>query len=218
MRATPIILFPGMGVDERLFAAQKKAIPQIVVPPWLTPLTGESLSDYARRFAARVDPGGPCYVGGASFGGFVAMEVARHLEAKACFLIGSARGPEEFPMRVRMWRRMRWLLPFVPFEFLRPLISTLLVLGDDLWRPAMKSFLEQVRGSDAFLLPWSCKALLEWSSPATPRCPVYQIHGKRDHVLPARCTRADVIVRGAGHILSLTHPEEVNRFLIDRIE
>jgi pimeloyl-ACP methyl ester carboxylesterase len=47
--------------------------------------------------------------------------------------------------------------------------------------------------------------------------PIHQIHGARDRVLPARRTRADVIVPGAGHVLSLAHVDEVNRFLRERM-
>jgi predicted esterase len=81
MADTPLILFAGMGADERLFAPQREAFPQLVVPKWIEPVPGESLAEYARRFAEYVDPGVECYVGGASFGGFVALEVARHLTA-----------------------------------------------------------------------------------------------------------------------------------------
>jgi len=97
----PLILFPGMGADARLFAPQRAAFPQLIVPTWIKPERGESLAAYAERCARQIDPGEECFVGGASFGGFVAVEAARHLRAKACFLIGSARGPDELPLRIQ---------------------------------------------------------------------------------------------------------------------
>jgi pimeloyl-ACP methyl ester carboxylesterase len=44
------------------------------------------------------------------------------------------------------------------------------------------------------------------------------IHGKRDYVLPMRYTNPDHIVEGGGHILSLSHPRDVNAFITKAIE
>ncbi len=44
-------------------------------------------------------------------------------------------------------------------------------------------------------------------------CPIVHIHGNRDFVLPAALTTPDSVVRGGGHIVTLTHPQEVNEYL-----
>src|SRR3954466_14008672 len=106
-RQPPLILLPGMGADERLFAPQRSEFPEMVVPRWIAPEPEESLAHYAERLARQVDPRTRCFVGGASFGGFVAMEMARHLDARAIFLIGSVRSPDELPRRVRALRPLR---------------------------------------------------------------------------------------------------------------
>jgi pimeloyl-ACP methyl ester carboxylesterase len=206
-----------MGAEERLFEPQREAFPQLVVPKWITPLPGESLAAYAARFARHVDPAGPCYVGGASFGGFVAIEAARHLDARACFLIGSARGPGELPLRIRSLRRLRRLLPVLPLGLAKALAG--LSLGASGWAmsPPTGRVLRQLVDADAAFLRWACGAVLSWDEPAAMDVPIHQIHGARDHVLPARRTKADVVVPGAGHVLSLTHAEEVNRFLRERM-
>src|SRR5205807_1282131 len=67
----PILLLSGMGADERLFAPQRAAFPNLRVPAWIDPVPSESLRSYAARLGRRVDLGRPCLVGGASFGGIV---------------------------------------------------------------------------------------------------------------------------------------------------
>src|SRR4029453_17082103 len=93
----PIVLLSGLTTDERLFAAQRARFPNVTVPRWIDPLPGETLPGYAARMGRIVDPGRPCIVGGASFGGAVALEMATHLSSVACVLIGSLRSPEELP-------------------------------------------------------------------------------------------------------------------------
>jgi pimeloyl-ACP methyl ester carboxylesterase len=100
----PLILLSGMAADERLFAPQRAAFPQLLVPAWIEPLPQESLRSYAGRLARRIDPGRPCVVGGVSFGGIVALEMAVHLQARACVLISSVRSPVEFPWWYRLLR------------------------------------------------------------------------------------------------------------------
>src|SRR5215217_5505032 len=116
--SAPLILIPGMGADERLFVPQRDAFPNLVVPKWITPAPNDSIQSYAKRLAEKVDPKRPCFVGEASFGGFVAMEMARHLQKIGVFLIGSLRGPEELPPKFRMLKPIRQFLSAIPFAML----------------------------------------------------------------------------------------------------
>jgi pimeloyl-ACP methyl ester carboxylesterase len=213
MPDAPLILFPGMGVDHRLFVAHQSAFPNLIVPKWLTPFPAETLSDYAARFARELDPKCPCFVGGASFGGLVAIEAARHLQAKGCFLIGSVRSPDEFPSWVRACRYARAILPWVPFKAATHMAALLSKLPHLVTGAPLHSLFHQIADTDPQLIRWSCGALLTWKAPSPSGCPIFQIHGKNDFILPVRHTKPDLIVPEAGHILSLTHPEQVNRFL-----
>ncbi len=214
----PLILFSGMGADHSIFAHQIKSFPQLTVPKWIKPLPRESLADYAKRFAAQIDPARPCFVGGASFGGFIALEAARHLQTRACFLIGSVRCPSELPMRFRVMRKLKQLLPFLPFEWLSPLAECSVRLSGERMHPATRKIMEQLEKSDATHLRWACAAVLTWQpSCSAPPFPIYQIHGKHDRVLPARRTHPDKLIPTGGHVLSLTRPQEVNRFLAEKM-
>lgn len=121
----PIILLSGMAADERLFEAQVAAFPNLQVQPWMPPLPGESLRQYAARLAPLVDPGRTCLVGGASFGGVVALELAARLSALGCILIGSIRSPAGLPWQ---WRLLQPFATFGP-ETLRVLAGLAARLG-----------------------------------------------------------------------------------------
>src|SRR4051794_1621671 len=107
----PIILLPGMAADDRLFRLQRDTLPGLITPAWIEPCDREPLIAYARRIARCIDPGGPCFVGGASFGGLVALEMAVHLRAEACFLVASVRSDRELLWRFRALRPLAWLGP-----------------------------------------------------------------------------------------------------------
>lgn len=210
----PIILLSGMGADERLFEKQLQVIPSLRVPGWIAPLSGESLPSYAARFAKKIDPGEPCYIGGASFGGFVAMEMIRHLDVKGCFLIGSVRSPKEFPPQLKALRKISGVADKVPFEVATLFCKAAMMSAGALSSNHATKLMEQLSDSDASFLRWASRAVLEWDGDGkVGDLPVHQIHGSRDLVLPAKYTTPDVIVEGAGHVLSMSHPDEVLEFV-----
>lgn len=209
-----IILLSGMGADARVFAKQIEAIPEIEVPEWIEPFPNESLKDYARRFAEQLQPNEPYIIGGASFGGFVAMEMIRHLNPLACFLIGSVRSPNELPDKFKAMKAFSSTTRFLPVE-LATLLSKMALLssGSDSGNHTT-TLLTQISDANAAFLRWACQAVLQWSGNVeTGDTPIYQIHGEKDFVLPAKNTPANVVVPDAGHALSMTHPDEVIRFL-----
>jgi pimeloyl-ACP methyl ester carboxylesterase len=210
----PLILLPGMGGDARMFGPQLAAIPGAVVPAWIEPRAREQLPIYAARMAQAVNPGGPCVVGGASFGGMVAVEMARHLQARACFLIGSVRCPGELPPRVRMLRPLGRRTASYGLALIGALVPTIRASLGRWLRPASLSMLDQLIEADRRFYRWAGGAVLQWTpADGPPAAPVLQIHGDRDHILPHRFTRPDVLVRGAGHLLSMSHADAVNEFL-----
>ena len=208
--SVPIILLSGMATDERLFEPQLAAFSNLRVQPWIAPLSGESLRAYATRIAPLVDPGRPCIVGGASFGGVVALELAQHLPALACILIGSIRSPAGLRWR---WRLMR------PVALLGPgTLRVLAALGASLGRPFLAGGtirrLQRLSRPEAAFVRWAMCSVVRWRpSRAVSRVRVFHIHGAADGVLPVSHGRPDMVVPAGGHALSLFSPSAVNDFI-----
>lgn len=85
----PITLLSGMGADASIFKAQKIALSQLVAPEWPTPQPNDAMSTYVHRLTKQLAAGVPCIVGGASFGGIIALQLMKHRDIRACFLIGN---------------------------------------------------------------------------------------------------------------------------------
>jgi pimeloyl-ACP methyl ester carboxylesterase len=219
----PLILLPGLGADRRLFRFQAAAIQNVVAVDWIEPEPRETLAAYGKRIARAVDPGGPCFVGGCSLGGMVALEMTPHLDARACFLISSIRGPEELPLRYRPLAPLGRMVPGLTGKLAAATAQgasrvAARTMGRRI-RPAMASLFEQFGSADPRFLWWGACAVPAWQPSVRPwPVPVRQIHGDRDPVLPARLTRPDVLVRGAGHLMVVTRAAEVSAFLRREME
>lgn len=216
MPAPPLILLPGLAATREVFAPQLAAFPDLVVPEWIEPARDESLAGYAQRLAAVVDPGVPCVVGGLSFGGMVATELCKHLDARALVLIATLAHPRERPRRARwgcavlgrtpdwlVWcaQRVAWLL--APLAWC--------VTTRSAW-----TLYRQAWAQPARIITWSARAIAGWEASDVPiACPVLRIHGAWDPVLPARAAvaaGAEIVPRGL-HVLTLWHPRRVNALL-----
>jgi pimeloyl-ACP methyl ester carboxylesterase len=213
MPPPPLLLLSGFAADERVFLPQLAEFPQLTVPRWIAPRRGESLPGYAKRLAEVVNPGTPCYVGGLSFGGMVAVEMARHLDALACFLIASVRSSKELPSRLRCLKPAAALLPEDGVRLATWLAAATRKVGGHFLSPLVSGSLDMASKADPALVCWSARAVLSWPEAPPPPLPIFQIHGARDRVLPARLTRPDVLLPDAGHLLTVTHSPQVNAFL-----
>jgi pimeloyl-ACP methyl ester carboxylesterase len=213
-----LILIPGMGADERVFRAQQASFANLRIPAWIKPLPSETLICYARRFAKAIDPGQACFIGGASFGGILALEMAARVKARAVFLIGSIRSPAGMHWGVRAVRPLARLTLALPFPILGPLAELSLYSCGRYSNISTRSLLRQISDADASFLRWAVRAVLDWQpSTEVGRAPIYQIHGAKDRVFPARLAAADELVGSAGHLISVTHGQAVNQFIADRM-
>ena len=210
----PVILLSGMAADERLFEPQRAILPNIHVAPWIKPWPNESLRSYAHRMARTHDPGCRCLVGGASFGGTVALEMAPLLRAEACLLIGSIRSSDELPWH---WRALRPLAMLGP-SGLRVMAGLARAAAPLLARGTARRLARLARPEAAFVR-WAMCAVVRWRpSPAARRVRVFQIHGSADRTLPIRHTRPDVVIPGGGHDLPLTNAAAVTQFIRQCVE
>ena len=89
-----VIFLPGLGADGRLFASQREVFPDLITPPWLPPAPHEDLAQYAVRLAGTLPLIRPLFLGGCSFGGMAAYEMARILKPDALVLMGSVQRPQ----------------------------------------------------------------------------------------------------------------------------
>ena len=201
-----------------MFAPQKMAFPELIVPAWLEPLPDESIEAYAKRLVSEIGTiDGSTWIGGASFGGIMALHMAEHVQPRGVILLGSVRRPDQLPLYVKLARHVRWATPLIPVRLLQfTLMPLVMLIAGKRW-PRLYGLAWQMSRANPRVIRWSIRRLLEWQRVPNVTCPVHHIHGDRDFVLPASLTTPDHIVPGGGHIVSLTHPHAVNEYLTKKL-
>jgi pimeloyl-ACP methyl ester carboxylesterase len=219
MKCEPtLILFPGLGVNEKLFEPQQPILAKIIVPPWPTPRVDESLESYVHRIVASLPPLPKDYwIGGVSFGGIIALEAAKLLNPRGVFVIASSVHWHELSFTSRILARIAPYLP--PF-----LVAAMLKIAPMLMRIAGRPdrrerelLLDLLRHSDIPLTRWGPTHISGYEFSNDLKCPIYRIHGADDRIIPfPRKSNVDLAVAGAGHVVNVTHASVVNQFIAER--
>jgi pimeloyl-ACP methyl ester carboxylesterase len=214
-----LILFSGLGVSPELCRPQLSLPARVEVIPWIDPGGTGSIGEYAHRMAATIDPIGPLYLAGISFGAMVALELAALLGARGVFIIAGCRSGRQLSPLVRLACRMTHGLPEPIFRALLRGAPMLVRLAGRPDRMQRRFLLELVRTSLPWLMQWGCFAMAEWSDPPAT-CPIHQIHGSEDWMVPLAglSPPPDQVIPGGGHIINLTHAEIVNDFIARRMD
>jgi pimeloyl-ACP methyl ester carboxylesterase len=209
-----LVLLPGLGADARLFEPQRAAFPGLSVPAWPPPRATETLADYAARFAASRTWPAQFVLGGSSLGGIVALELARVLRPHAAVLLGSAASPASLSRHLRLLRPMAAVLPSSLLPR-RGWPAQLLAryFGADT-SEAVAVFLSMLNDADPAFMGWALRAISRWEPSPALAVPVLCIHGSRDRLMLCGAD-VDHVIDGAGHLLTITHAEQVNRALLD---
>ncbi len=206
-RGARLVLLAGLGADQRQWHPQVKAFPDVVTPKWLEflPTTNrrrESLTEYAARFGATLPIGPQTVLGGLSFGGMLALEIARQLppERKPCcvVLMGSCRHPRGTNIALRL---LEWISPLIPDFVLdrgRWIGAPFLGRGGGISRKDRTLLATMGREMTTDFLRCASRAIVTWPGCEDPGVPVRHIHGSRDWVIWPWGVKPDVMVPGWG--------------------
>lgn len=222
------LLLPGLGADAGLFDPQRESLGDRlrVVVPTASDASGGFL-DAARRIAERLDADGvtsePYALGGMSFGGSLALEVARLVgrPPERVMLIASNRTSDTIPQRFRLARSLGALAP-------RSLAPSVLARAADAfaWREGLdRTGRDWLRGiakrTDVPLLMWGARAIAEWrfteADAAAIPAPIHQAHGPGDWVLPIAQRHVTLPLANGRHLINRTHAETINAWLADPV-
>ncbi len=216
-----VVLFSGMGADDRLFRSIRIPEAEIVTPDHPEPAPGEKLTQYAARIADGLSIQSKDIVGGISFGGMLAGEIARQRRVAGLILLGSCLRPDRLPRSYRWIERLGCLIPDFALRCRswRPLVRWRFA---PITRDAETCLLEMSRSYPTAQIRAFGRMIMGWDGVDDVTCPILSIHGDSDRIIPLKSAAADVILKDAGHAFTLTHAEQttsaIREFLRTRAE
>jgi len=210
-----IYLISGLGADRRMF--ERLSLPNFRLKhiEWIIPKPQESMEAYAKRLVEQIIDENPILVG-LSFGGIMAMEIAKQIPTKKIILLASAKTKYEIPFYYR-WLGMLRLNKIAPTSLLMQVIPI------TYWFFGIKNQEEKellravIKDSNKEIYAWAIDKILNWEN-TTLHPNLKHIHGGGDRILPLRFIKADKIIKKGGHLMTLNQAEEISKEIIDFLQ
>lgn len=208
-------LITGFGLDKRAFSPLRLPEDRFRLYDLIPPRRRETLRGYALRMAEGMDLDPGDVVGGISLGGMLALEIARAVPCRAVVLIASADHPRHIRRRFLVWSR---LAPHAP-DFLIKRVFALIPLAlklQGMLSPSGQALLNDImqRFPPSYLRGIPPK-IREWEG-CPPAVPLRQIHSEGDWLIRLNGGGPHLtVVKGRNHLITVSHPEEVRKFLMD---
>lgn len=201
----------GLGADKRAF--QKIHLPagfESIFLDWITPEKNESLTAYAIRFSNLIQNDESFVLIGLSFGGMLASEIARIRQPLKTIIISSLASADELPWYFKKAGRLG-LHKTIPINFFKAVTLLNRIVGAG--TPQDKAIIyHYVKNADPDFVRWSMNAIVNWNR--HERLPgIIHLHGDHDHLLPARFTHPDYLIKNGGHLMVFNRAKEVNEIL-----
>jgi len=205
-----IFCIPGFGVDEKIFGrlSIQNAEPKFL--NWLDPLPKESIEEYAYRLAEDIDEHEPVIIG-ISFGGMMAIEIAKQRPVKQIILISSVKNRKELPLHLKAIGLFR-LDKVFPVKKIQQSERAYDIANKRLgaFTDEEKSFANTYRkNGDINYINWSFDKILNWKNTWVPEN-IIHIHGDKDNIFPIKTISPTHLIKGGTHMMSWNRAGEIS--------
>jgi pimeloyl-ACP methyl ester carboxylesterase len=193
-----LYIFSGLGADERIFGRLNFNEFRPVFIQWVPPLEAEDMQAYARRIAGQIAEPEPMLLG-VSFGGMMAIEVAKWKPCKKIVIVSSAKTGAELAASDNLF--LRWKLYHkIPSSVLGSanfFVNRLFGVENKEDRALLRSILAD---TDIRFFRWAMDQMLQWDNQLIPER-LLHIHGGRDRIIPLTNLHPDITIPDAGHFM-----------------
>ncbi len=204
-----IYVISGLGVDERVFKNISFAGYQPVFIKWISPLADEAIEAYAKRLSAQIKHQKPV-IAGLSFGGIMAIEIAKIMEVEKIILLTSVKTKHELPFYYRLPGSLNIHKLIPTFLLKNPNIFSRWIFGAE--SQDWKLFAELMHDLDPVYMHWALDKIAKWQNEFTPPNLIH-IHGGNDHIFPPHFLKPDILIPAAGHLMTVNRADQVNAVL-----
>ena len=206
----------GLGADQRIFAKiNLDERINVIHVDWIPPTKDETLANYARRLSEIISADQPYILVGVSFGGMIAVEVAKFLKPLLTIAISSTILSAELPMLYRLAGKLR-LIKLIPSGLLKSSnkLSQNFFFGTKTIE--QKELLTKiVNDTNPRFLKWAIGSIVTWENAIRPDR-LYHVHGTKDKILYSKMAKPDFSIQNGTHFMVYQNAKEISG-IIDKL-
>jgi len=207
----------GLGADKRIFSKLKLSEKiNIIHIDWIKPNKNEALEVYAERLSRIIDTSQPFALAGVSFGGMIAVEIAKILTPTMTVIISSTMISSQLPELYRFTAKLG-LLKLIPAKLLKSSNKLTQNYYFGTRSGTEKALLSKIiKDTDPHFLKWAIGSILGWKNKIRPEN-IYHIHGTKDKILYSKTAKPDFVIENGTHFMVYQNAAEISDIISELI-
>src|SRR5579862_4896717 len=205
-----IYCISGLGADEKVF--DKLKIHGVVLRylRWLTPEKNETIENYSIRMSLQIEDENPVLMG-VSFGGMMAIEIAKRKQIQKIILISSVKSQKELPAWMRFCGKLNlnFLMPARSPKWFDPIADIYLGVANADEKLLAKNFREAV---SPVYLHWAVDKVIKWKNAIQPTN-IFHIHGTLDKTFPIKNIQPTHVIKNGGNFMVMNRADEISAII-----
>jgi len=207
-----IYLIPGVGANDKVFMNLELPGYEIVHIKWPKHKKTESLQSYVKKILPQIKADTQPVFMGLSFGGIVAIELAKLVKPNKIVLISSIKTHHERPLKLMFLNALKFhrLLPgklVVKFRFWLNWLLGKLSASD--WE-----LIElMIKDANIEFNEWAVDQVIHWHNEEVPDNLVH-IHGTADRIFPSFYVKKANWIKGGSHFMVVNRAKEISKIIM----
>ncbi len=206
-----IYLIPGVGANDKIFQNLDLHGYEIVHLKWPKHKKDESLTTYVKKLLPQIKKDTQPILIGMSFGGIVAVELAKLINPYKTIIISSIKSHKERPLKLMFLNSVKF----------HRLISGRLVVRFRFWmqlllgrlsRPDFELIEDMLRTINVEFNEWAVDQVIHWRNDDIPENLVH-IHGDDDKIFPAFYVHDYHRIKGGTHFMVVNRAKEISKII-----
>ncbi len=207
-------IFSGLGADESVFQRLDFTGFSKTFVKWIVPQDKETIENYTARLLDQITTTKPILIG-LSFGGLIAVEMAKQIDTKKVILIASAKAKSEIPFYYRFAGQLKIhkLLPTRLLKSSNFITNWFFGTSSTFDKQLLKQILID---TDPTFLKWAIDKVTRWTN-QTQIENIFHIHGTSDRILPLSFIKCNATIKNGGHLMTLNNADELNEIIREQL-
>lgn len=207
-----VYLFSGLGADYRAFEYLELPGYNKIYIQWIPPLPHETMAAYAGRIRSQIKEEHPVLIG-LSFGGMMAVEVAKQVPAEKVILISSAKTKADLMAGSSLFFKWK-LYKIIPGSVLQQPNFVVNNLFGATSASDKQILAEILQDTDVHFFRWAMDNIVHWDNEVVPPHLIH-IHGTADKIIPYAGLKPDYSIEGGGHLMILNKADTIGNIILD---
>lgn len=195
-----VYFMPGMAASPAIFEYIKLPQHQFKMHylKWIIPMSGESISNYAKRMIENINYDNVVLIG-VSFGGILVQEMSKHISIFKLIIVSSVKTKHELPNRMKL-SRITKAYKLIPTRLISSFEDLVKYAFGNSVKKRIHLYEKYLSVRDKHYLDWAIEQVVCWDQ-EKPISGIIHIHGSKDSVFPFYHIKDCITVHGGTHIM-----------------